>query len=70
MFERLFYIKNQTFFFDTIKLGITVSVVVVPVIFGISFLRPKKKLFGCPPLPAPNFEKLDKSFYCTKVYGS
>ena len=27
----------------------------------------KKQLFGCPPLPAPNFEKLE-SFYCTKVY--
>ena len=32
-------------------------------------LRPKKKkLFGCPPPPAPNFWKLEKSFYCTKVY--
>ena len=33
-------------------------------------IRPKqtKKLFGCPPLPAPNFEKMEKSFYCTKVY--
>ena len=28
----------------------------------------KKKLFGCPPPPAPNFWKLEKSFYCTKVY--
>ena len=30
--------------------------------------RPKKKLFGCLPPPAPNFWKLEKSFYCTKVY--
>ena len=30
----------------------------------------KKKLFGCPPPPAPNFWKLEKGFYCTKVYRS
>ena len=29
---------------------------------------PPKKLFGCPPLPTPYFWKLEKSFYCTKVY--
>ena len=28
----------------------------------------KKKLFGCPLPPTPNFWKLEKSFYCTKVY--
>ena len=28
--------------------------------------KKKKKLFGCPPLPTPNF--LEKTFYCTKVY--
>ena len=30
----------------------------------------KKKLFGCPPPPTPNFWKLEKSFYCTKIYRS
>ena len=29
--------------------------------------KKKKRLFGCPPLPAPNFWKLEKRFYCTKV---
>ena len=46
------------------------------VCFSMSFVhntldnkaKKKKKLFGCPPPPAPNFWKLEKSFYCTKVY--
>ena len=30
--------------------------------------KKKKRLFGCHPPPAPNFWKLEKSFYGTKVY--
>ena len=33
-------------------------------------VRAKKKLFGCPPLPALSLKELEKSFYCTKVYAS
>ena len=29
-------------------------------------IRPKEQLFGCPPPPAPNFEKLEKSFAVQK----
>ena len=29
-------------------------------------IRPKKKKFGCPPPPAPNFWKLKKSFTVQK----
>ena len=36
---------------------------------GKIFIRQKKKLFGCPLPPAPNFWKLEESFYCTKVYA-
>ena len=35
---------------------------------NVNKAKKKKKLFGCPPLPTPNFWKLEKSFYCTKVY--
>ena len=37
---------------------------------ALIMIRPKKKkkLFGCPPPPALNFWKLEKSFYWTTVY--
>ena len=37
-------------------------------LYRLDHLSLKKRLFGCPPPPAPNFWKLEKSFYCTKVY--
>ena len=36
--------------------------------FDIVRQKKKKKLFGCPPLPAPNFWKLEKKFLLYKEY--